>query len=110
MTNSSSPFEFVASLIETAADEIEKTLKKEASNSTGGTWEPIAKEASNTTGGSFDEEEGEILNPFIEAQRVLSKVEQVANDLDDNAKAAALIEVAKIHSNIGQQLLEDFIR
>jgi hypothetical protein len=70
---------------------------------------PAEKEASNTTGGSW-EEEGEILNPFIEAQRVLGKVEAAADELDTETKTRALIEVAKVHSEIGKQLLEEFIR
>ena len=69
--------------------------------------EPAQKEASNTTGGSFAED-AEILNPIVEAQRVLGKVEEVANDLDPEQKAAALLEVSKVHTEIGRQLLDSF--
>lgn len=71
---------------------------------------PAEKEASNTTGGSWDED-GEILNPFIEAQRVLGLAEEAAEGLTNReVRVATLIEVAKAHTEIGKQLLDDFIR
>lgn len=103
---------FLNEVVEKLNEIFPEPSEKEASNTTGGTWEPSEKEASNTTGGSFEgEEEAFILNPLIEAQRVLGKVEEVADSIDSyEQKAAALLEVAKVHTQIGKQLLDDFIR
>lgn len=98
---SNTPVDLIASLLERAADAIEETLQtptapKEASNTTGGTWEPSA-------------EEGEILNPAMEAQRILAKAEAAADEvLEAEVKSAVLIEVARAHTQIGAQLLSDF--
>lgn len=89
--------------------EIRPSAQKEPCNTTGGSWDSCDKEEHNTAEASIDEDV-EILNPFIEAQRVLGKVEEVAKDLDDLDEAHLLLEVAKVHTEIGKQLLDDFER
>jgi hypothetical protein len=88
--------------LDKAVDALEKELKVDIRPTE-------KKEASDTTGGSWEKEEVEILNPFAEAQRVLGKVEAVADEIvHDEQKAAALLEVAKVHTEIGKQLLDSF--
>jgi hypothetical protein len=111
MTNPN-PLSSLFDYLDKAVDALENNLNtevrpKEASNSTGGTWEPCEKEACNTTGGSFPDQ-GDVLNPAIEAQRVLAKVEETVENSDIDTKAAVLLEVAKVHTQIGAQLLSDF--
>ncbi|UDL16811.1 hypothetical protein SEA_ATUIN_141 [Arthrobacter phage Atuin] len=107
----SNPLNSLFDYLDTAVDALEKHLntdirpteKKEPENSTGGSIPE--KEASNQTGGTWGEA---IDNPYSEAQRVLGEVEAIVEDSDVETRAAVLLEVAKVHTQIGAQLLSDF--
>jgi hypothetical protein len=103
MTKTATPFDMIANLLETAADAIEDAINAAP------TPKPEQKEASNTTGGTWESGEVELKNPLAEAQRVLNKAEEVAEGLtNEEVKVSALLEVAKVHTEIGKQLLLDF--
>lgn len=74
--------------------------------------EPQQKEASNTTGGTWEEpSETVILDPFLKATEVLNKLEDLADNHPDlDQKASLLISVAHGHTEIGKQLLDAFER
>lgn len=98
MTKSPSPLDFVADLLDSVADRLEESLKT-----------PVTDTNEAPHGEDPSVENVELLNPFAEAQRVLGKVEAVADELThDEQKAAALLEVAKAHTEIGKQLLDSF--
>jgi hypothetical protein len=91
----------VSGLINALFDKLSEDLSNLAENTV-----PQEKEASNETGGTWNT----VLDPFAEATRVLGKVEELAEDLEDLHKASALLEVAKQHTEIGKQLLDAFER
>lgn len=101
MTKSPSPTDFIADLLDSVADKIEDALKAAET--------PKPEEGNHTPQRPEEAREVEIKNPIAEAQRVLGLAEEAAEGLANReVKAATLIEVAKVHTEIGKQLLLDF--
>ena len=96
-TNNSLP-DFASLLME----DVVKTFK-------GMVPEDVLKNFSPEEPNESPEETAELNHPFLEAQRVLNKVEEIADSRNDmDAKASLLLSVAAGHTEIGRQLLDSF--